>query len=87
MKSKVDRLDVDKLVPVLVDLSKLSDAVKNDVAKKTEYDGLVKKVNTINTSGFVKKTDYDSKIIEINRKIPSITSITAALNDVEKKSS
>ena len=30
MKSKVDKLDVDKL-PVLVDLSKLSDAVKKDV--------------------------------------------------------
>ena len=30
MKSKVDRLDVDKLVPVPVYLSKLSDVVKND---------------------------------------------------------
>ena len=27
-KSKVDKLDVDKLVPALVDLSKLSDVVK-----------------------------------------------------------
>ena len=34
MKSKVDKLDVDKLVPVSVDLSKLSDVVKNDVIKK-----------------------------------------------------
>ena len=34
MKSKVDKLDVDKLVPVPVDLSKLSDVVKNDVVKK-----------------------------------------------------
>ena len=34
MKSKVDKLDVDNLVPVTVDLSKLSDAVKNDVIKK-----------------------------------------------------
>ena len=33
-KTKVDKLDIDKLVPVPVDLSKLSDAVKNDVAKK-----------------------------------------------------
>ena len=30
LKSKVDRLDVDKLVPVPVYLSKLSDIVKND---------------------------------------------------------
>ena len=28
LKSEVDRLDIDKLVPVPVDLSKLSDAVK-----------------------------------------------------------
>ena len=34
MKSKVDKLDVDKLVPVPFDLSKLSDVVRNDVVKK-----------------------------------------------------
>ena len=34
MESKVDKLDVDKLVPVPVDLSKLSDLVKTDVVKK-----------------------------------------------------
>ena len=34
MKSKGDKLDVDKLVPAPVDLSKLSDVVKNDVVKK-----------------------------------------------------
>ena len=34
LKSKVDKLDFCKLVPVPVDLSKLSDAVKNDVVKK-----------------------------------------------------
>ena len=34
MKIKVDKLDVDNSVPVTVDLSKLSDVVKNDVIKK-----------------------------------------------------
>ena len=34
MKSKVDKLDVAKLVPVPVDLSKPSNVVKNDVVKK-----------------------------------------------------
>ena len=38
LKSKIDKLDVEKLVPVPVDLSKLGDAVKNCVVKKTEYD-------------------------------------------------
>ena len=33
-----------------VDFSKLSDAGKNDIVKKTEYDELFKKVNNINTT-------------------------------------
>ena len=58
MKSKLDKLDVDKLVPAPVDLSNLSDVVKDHVVKKTEYDKLVKKVNiiqTTHTSDLVKK--------------------------------
>ena len=38
LKTEVDKLDIDKLVPVPVDLSKLSDVVKNDVVKKAVYD-------------------------------------------------
>ena len=57
LKAEVDKLDIDKLVPVPVDLSKLSDVVKNDVVKKTVYDKLVAKVNSIDTSGFVLKTN------------------------------
>ena len=34
LKTEVDKLDIDKLVRALVDLSKLSDVVKNDVVKK-----------------------------------------------------
>ena len=34
LKTEVDKLDIDKLAPVPVDLSKLSDVVKNDVVKK-----------------------------------------------------
>ena len=34
LKSKVDKLDVDELVPTPVDLNKPSDVVKNDVVKK-----------------------------------------------------
>ena len=47
-------------MPVPVDLSKLSDVVKNDVVKKTVYDKLVAKVNSIDTSRFVLKTKYDT---------------------------
>ena len=50
--TEVDKLDIDKLVPVPVELIKLSDVVKNDVVKKTLHDKLVTKVNSIDTSGF-----------------------------------
>ena len=33
LKTKVDKLDIDKLVPVSVDLSNLSDVAKNDIKK------------------------------------------------------
>ena len=38
LKTEVDQLDIDKLVPVPVDLNKLSNTVKTDVVKKTAYD-------------------------------------------------
>ena len=60
LKTEVDKLDIDKLVPVPVDLSKLSDVVKNDVVKKDVYDKLVTKVDNIDTSGFALKTKYDT---------------------------
>ena len=34
LKTEVDKIDADKLKTVLVDLTKLSNAVKNDVVKK-----------------------------------------------------
>ena len=52
---EVNQLDIDKLVPTPVDLSKLSDVVKNDVGKKTEYNKLARKVDNIDTTNFVKK--------------------------------
>ena len=53
LKTEADKLDIDKLVPALTDLSKLSNVVKNDVLKKTVYDKLVAKVSNIDTRGFV----------------------------------
>ena len=38
LRTEADKLDINKLAPVLVDLSKLSDVVKNDLVKKTVYD-------------------------------------------------
>ena len=47
LKTKVDKLDTDKLKTVPVDLSELSNVVKNEVVKKTEYNKSVNKVNNI----------------------------------------
>ena len=41
LKTEVDKIDADKLKTVPVDLAKLSNVVKNDVIKKTEYNKLV----------------------------------------------
>ena len=100
LKIEIDKLDIDKLVPIPVDLGKLSDVVKNDIVKKTEYTKLVTKVDNIDTKNFVKKdesdfedksnktkkndlilvvwlkkTYFNSKVIEIEGKIPSITGL------------
>ena len=73
LKTEVDinKLDINKLAPVPIDLSKLSDLVKNDVVKKTEYDKLVAKVNNIDTANFVKKKTNRKKMDQI-LKIKSV---------------
>ena len=45
LKSEVDKIDADKLKTHPVDLAKLSNVVKNDVIKKSEYNKLVTKVD------------------------------------------
>ena len=63
LKTEVDKSNIDKLVPVPVDLNKLSE---NDV---------------------VKKTDHNTKITEIENKIPDISNLATktTVNTVEKK--
>ena len=75
LKTEVDKLDIDKLVPVSVDLSKLNDVVKNDVAKKIGYDKLVAKVNSIDTSAFVLRTKYDTDKTELEKKNPDTSDL------------
>ena len=43
LKAETDQFDIKTLVPVTIDLSKLSDVVKSDVVKKTVWDKLVVK--------------------------------------------
>ena len=51
LKTEADKLDIDKFN----DLAQLSNIVKNDVVKKTEYDKLVAKVNSIDLQIFFRK--------------------------------
>ena len=91
LKTEVDKLDIDKLVPFPVDLSKLSYVVKNIVVKRDVYDKLVAEVNSIDTSGFVLKTKYDTDKSELENKIPDTSGLVkktdydAKITDIESK--
>ena len=82
LKSEVDKIDADKLKTVPIDLAKLSNVVKNDVFKKTEYDKLVAKVNGIDNKKIVSRTKYEKdesdfkdKIDKVDKKIPDVTNL------------
>ena len=73
LKTKVDKLDIDKLVPVSTDQGKLSNVIKNEVVKRTVYYKLATKVNSIDASDFVLKTKYNSEKTELENEIPNVT--------------
>ena len=95
LKTEAYKLDINKLAPVPVDLSKLSDAIKNDVVKKTVHDKLVAKVNNNDTNDFVLKTKYNTDKTELEKKflmwlidkIPDICNLATktALTTIENK--
>ena len=87
LKTKVDKFD--KLEPIPTDLSKLSDVVKNEVVKKTEYDAKIKNIEDKipDISNLATKSNLNTKINEVKNEIPSITGLatTSALTAVENK--
>ena len=92
LKTEFDKLNIDKLAPVPVDLSKLSDVVKNDVVGKDLYDKLVAKVDSIDTSGFALKSKYNTAKLELENKIPDTSGLVkkrdydSRIDDIEGKS-
>ena len=84
MKSKADKLDFDKLSTVPVDLSKVSDVVKNEFVKIDVYNAKIKIIEDKipDISNLATNTTLNAKINEVKREIPSITNLatTAALN-------
>ena len=90
LKPEVDKLDIDKLGTVPVDLSNLSNVVKH-VVKKTVYDKLIAKVNSIDSSTFVLKSKYDTDKSGLEEKIPYTSSLVkktdynAKITEIEGK--
>ena len=79
LNSKVNKLDVDKLVPASVNLSKLSDVVKPHVVKTDLYDAKIKniEVKIPDITNLATNTTVNAKINEITNEIPSITNLTS----------
>ena len=77
MKSKVDKLGVDKLVPVPVDLNKLSNVVKNDVVKRDVCNDNIKNIEDKipDITNLATKNTLNAKINEVKGEIPSTTNL------------
>ena len=71
LKLEIDKSDIGKLETTPVDLRKLSDVIKNEVAEKTVHDKLLKKINAIQTndaSNLVKKMTTTQHSLKMKRK-------------------
>ena len=78
LKTEVDKIDADKLKTVLVDLAKLTNAVENDLVKKTDYNAKVTNIerqiagvnkNTLDNLGDITKfkaVDTSNFILKLN---------------------
>ena len=86
-ENEVDKLNIEKLALVSVDLSKLSDIVKNAAVKKAVYEKLAAKVNNVDTSEFVLKTKYQTGKTKLEKKIPDATDFVqkTKLTELEDK--
>ena len=89
LKSEVDKIDVDKLKTVPVDLAKLSNLVKNDIVKKTDYNTKVTSIenqiagvtkNTLDNLGDITKL----KAVDTSN-FALKTKLTADVNTLETK--
>ena len=78
LKSNVDKLDIDKLKNVPNGLSSLKSNVdKLDIGKLETTQVDLSKLSNVVKNDIVKKTEYNSKIKNIEDKIPDITNLAA----------
>ena len=96
LKTEVDKIDVDKLKTVPVDLAKLSNVVSNDVVKKTDYNTKVTSIenqiarvtkNTLdNLAGITKLKAVDTSNFILKTKLASdVTTLENKIDTVNKK--
>ena len=72
LKTEVDKIDVDKLKTVPDDLAKLSNVVKNEVVKKTDFSA----DNYVTRTTFGIDTNaLDDKIDKADKKIPDVSKL------------
>ena len=72
LKTEVDKIDIDKLKTAPDDLAKLSNVVKNEVVKKTDFSA----DNYVTKTKFSKDTNsLDNKIDKVEKKTPDISSL------------
>ena len=96
LKTEVDKIDVDKLKTTSIDLTKLSNVVKNDVVKKTDYNAKVTSIegqiagitkNTIdNLADITKLKAVDTNRFVLKTKLASdVTTLENKIDTVDKK--
>ena len=95
-KSEVDRIDVDKLKTTSTDLAKLSNFVKNDVVKKTDYNTKVTSIESqiagvtknalYNLADIIKHKAVDTSNFVLKTKLASdVTTLENKIDTVDKK--
>ena len=88
LKTVVDKIDVDKLKTVSDDLAKLSNVVKNEVVKKTDFSA----DNYVTRTKFSTDTNaLDDKVDKVDKKIPAVSnlvtksSVTILVRDLDDR--
>ena len=72
LKTEIDKIDIDKLKTVPDDLAKLSNVVKNEVVKKTDFSA----DNNVTRTKFSTDTNsLDDKIDKVDKKIPDVSGL------------
>ena len=96
LKSEVDKIGIDKLKTAPVDLAKLTNAVENDLVKKTDYNIKVTSIesqiagvtkNTVdNLADITKLKAVDTNNFVLKTKLTSdVTTLETKIDTVEKK--